>query len=313
MFQLRPEISEVVGKSILITGVARSGTTIMGTLVHSLESIELLFEPPLLYGLFPLLGEMDPDMWKFLYETYLLEDFLMDSLAGRRVNFNRNDDSAVQKVKSLQELDTRLDSRYRRLDLFREALNHRIAYKMPDMLPQLDVLASYYPNMQVIIMFREPEAVVDSIMKKGWFSSNARTSDVIQGPWLQLGPDVPFWVENTTEWQQASEIEKAYIYWIRQNEALVSLDKSYVLQNGIFESMDKGRYCVINYDDFVLHTEAEFQKVVDFLGAKPTSITSDLLKTVGYQQNGTIVLTLDKVSPALRERVIKVLTALGCL
>lgn len=302
MLQLRPEISEVVGKSILITGVARSGTTIMGTLVHSLSGVELLFEPPLLYGLLPLLGKIDPKTWKFLYEVYLFEDFLADSLAGRRVNFNRNDDSGVQKVKSIQEVDARLDSRYRRLDLVREALNHRIAYKMPDILPQVAMLMDYYPDKKIVVMFREPDAVVQSLIDKHWFDWSIRSSSVMQGPWRVLGNvDVPFWVPpaHIGTWQASTELQRAYLYWIWQNEALALLDRS--------------KFCLVDYDEFVLHPVAEFQRVVGFLGATPTSITADLLKTVKYQQNTTVELTLDKVSPTLKGRVMKILERLGYL
>lgn len=306
MLQLRPEISQTVGNAVLITGVARSGTTIMGTLIHSLESLEFLFEPPLLYGLFPLLGKLDEAAWKYLYETYLFEDFLLDAMAGRRLNFNKYDDSSIHKVKSPQDVDARLDSRYHRLDLFRQAVNHRIAYKMPDMLPQIDVLTKYYPDMKVVIMFREPEAVVDSLVRKRWFAPESRTSDVIQGPWLQLGPDIPFWVRNTAEWQQASELEKAYLYYIWQNEALTLRFNLYSVADSIGTG-DK-RYCIVDYDDFVMNPVAEFQKVMHFLGCKPTPKTAELLKTVGYQQqNGTIEQSLDVVNPELRSRVMKIL------
>ena len=313
MLQLRPVISQVVGRSILITGVARSGTSIMGTLVHSLSGVELVFEPPLLYALFPLLGQMDAATWKFLYESYLFEDFLADALAGRRSNFNRWDDSGIQKVKSIQDVDARLDSRYRRLDLFREACNHRVAYKMPDILPWVNTITgpNFYPEMQCIIMFREPEAVVDSLLKKHWFSDDGRSSDVIQGPWNRLAPDEAFWVRDSTEWEDASELEKSYLYYLWQSEALVARNKNYVLKNGIFETMDGKRYCIVNYDDFVREPAQEFQKVIEFVGCSPTPATAELLKTVKYQQNGMVAQTLDKISPELRGRVLNVLKEMG--
>ena len=51
------ERAEVIGKSILIGGCGRSGTTILGKLIGSLEGIEYYFEPAFLH--------------KFIYEADL--------------------------------------------------------------------------------------------------------------------------------------------------------------------------------------------------------------------------------------------------
>ena len=71
------------------------------------------------------------------------------------------------------------------------------------------------------------------------------------------------------------------------------------------------RYCIVDYDEFVRNPMYEFQRVVDFLGCSPTSMTADLLKTVKYQQNGMVAQTLDKISPELRGRVLNVLKEMG--
>ena len=300
MLHVRPEISEVVGKSILITGVARSGTTIMGTLVHTLESVEFIFEPLLLYGLFPLLGEMDPKTWKFLYETYLVEDVLADSLAGRRLNFNRYDISSIREVKSIQDVDARLDSRYRRLDLFREVCNHRVAYKMPDVLPYLSRLLELYPNMSVVVMFREPEAVAESLLDRQWFSGHNRISDTIQGPWISLSPDVPFWTpeKERDSWGQASPLEKSYLYYCWQNEALLALDRK--------------RLCVVDYDRFVDDPVQQFNEVMRYVGGKPGSKTESVLQSVILKRE-VVRASLGDIAPELRERVLKILDSMGCL
>ena len=89
--QLYPETSEIVNRSVVIIGTARSGTRIMGSLLWSLEETEYLFEPLMLYSLVPMIEEIPKDRWKYLFETYLVEEFLFNAMAGRFLNFNEHD------------------------------------------------------------------------------------------------------------------------------------------------------------------------------------------------------------------------------
>ena len=43
--------NNVLDKMVIIGGSARSGTTIIGKLIHSLKNIEYQFEPPMLVSL----------------------------------------------------------------------------------------------------------------------------------------------------------------------------------------------------------------------------------------------------------------------
>jgi len=43
--------SDKVNSSILISGVARSGTTIVGKLISSFDGVEYSFEPPMMFTL----------------------------------------------------------------------------------------------------------------------------------------------------------------------------------------------------------------------------------------------------------------------
>jgi hypothetical protein len=266
--QLLPEIDQLVGKAVVVTGAARSGTTVMGSLIHTLDRVEYLFEPPMLYGLFSVIDQMDPDLWRFLYANYLFEDFLMDALAGRRMNLNQHDDSSIYKAKLDADIANRLESQYRRADLFSQTSGRRIAYKAPDILPYVSHLQLYYPQTRVIIMFREPEAVVDSIRTKGWFGPRMRLSAVLQGPWRSLSPDVPFWVpeQAVDRWLGASEIERCYLYYLWMYESIFSLEPE--------------SYCLVDYNQFVADPEWQFGRVFKYLGAHPTSKTTEVLSGV---------------------------------
>lgn len=292
--QLLPAIEKVVSTTVVITGAARSGTTVMGSLIHTLDRVEYLFEPPMLYGLFSIIDKLDPALWRYLYATYLFEDFLMDALAGRRMNLNKYDDSSIYKAKLDADIANRLESQYRRADLFAQTFGRVIAYKMPDILPFLMQLQIYYPKSRTIIMFREPEAVVDSIRTKGWFAPHMRLSTVLQGPWSSLSPDVPFWVPPgaITRWLESSEIERCYLYYLWMYETLLLLDPQ--------------RYCLVDYDEFTKEPVQQFQRVIDYLNAKPTPKTAEMFLHIQPQDRPPRD-TISSVSPDIARRVHGVL------
>ena len=298
MLQVRPEITQVVQNAILVTGPARSGTSLMGTLVHSLEGVEYVYEPPLLYGLMPLLGKMDPVQWRFLFETYLFEDVLVDALAGRRINLNIHDESGIRRAKSQWDVESRLNSQARRMDLFYQALSRKVAFKQPDILPWVCRLQEYYPEIRVVAMFREPEASVDSLVNQQWFSGQQSMSNVLQGPWQSLSPDIPFWVPEgqKDDWEKASPLDRAYLYWLWQVEALMALDPQ--------------RICLVNYDDLARYPNEHFQRVVEYLRAYPTPQTAALIQSVARPERPP-TSSLGLTRPDLRERAEKMLQAVG--
>ncbi|MDE2291702.1 MAG: hypothetical protein KGL53_06435, partial [Elusimicrobia bacterium] len=67
---------EAVNRAVMIVGVARSGTTLAGSLVSSFDGIEYSFEPPLLFSLLPLIDAMPADQFQLIFETYLYEELL---------------------------------------------------------------------------------------------------------------------------------------------------------------------------------------------------------------------------------------------
>ena len=131
MLEISDRAYSSVSNAILISGSARSGTTIMGKVIHSFDGIEYTYEPPLLFSLFPLINQLAEQDWRLLYETYLYEEFMLNSLAGRAINCNRKDDSSIYNVKSESEVASRLQSTLSKNEAEILAKNRTIAYKMP--------------------------------------------------------------------------------------------------------------------------------------------------------------------------------------
>lgn len=129
--------------AVLVTGSARSGTTIIGALIHTFQNVEYVFEPPALIALFPLIEEMPEHQWKYLYEAYLYEEFLINAVSGRAINTNIDDDSSIYKVKSGQDIAERLSWSWRKADADKIASARRVAYKIETSFPSWE---NFFPT-----------------------------------------------------------------------------------------------------------------------------------------------------------------------
>ena len=146
--------SNVVSNAIIITGSARSGTTIMGKIVHSFQGVEYVNEPPMLFSLISKIDDVGPNIWKLLYETYLYEEFLINALAGRSINCNRGDDSSIYHVKGNEEIEARLQNSYGKLEVedIIKLKNIQLAYKIPNIVPYVSKINDIYPSRTVVVM-----------------------------------------------------------------------------------------------------------------------------------------------------------------
>src|SRR5262245_47930304 len=66
--------TRVLERAIIVSGAGRTGTTMMGQLIHTLDGVEYGFEPPLLFGLLSLIERMPVEQWKLLFDLYVLEE-----------------------------------------------------------------------------------------------------------------------------------------------------------------------------------------------------------------------------------------------
>ena len=83
--------------TLVITGAPRSGTSLLGKLVSTLQGIEYHFEPPMVWVLSSLLSmkAVTPEIASILLQLHLHEDLLVESAHGRKANLRPGDDSMV--------------------------------------------------------------------------------------------------------------------------------------------------------------------------------------------------------------------------
>ena len=80
-------------KVIIISGAARSGTSILGKILGSCKKVEYLYEPETFNYLSFLRNKVENKVWKNLIERYLTENFLR-LVNGRSLNFRNGENRA---------------------------------------------------------------------------------------------------------------------------------------------------------------------------------------------------------------------------
>jgi len=278
---------ERVGHAIFISGAARSGTTILGKVVHSLKDVEYAFEPPLLFSLMPLINRFSSEDWKLLFETYLYEDLLINAVSGRSINCNVADDSSIYLVKSKDEVHKRIDNSLSKYEAGRIAKNKTIALKMPDMAQFLPSLQNFYPGIQIIVMRRNACDTLNSLMHKGWFSDDVLNQGIIWPFNECLQACIPFWVNHKdyNSWVEMPEIDRCAYYYIRMNESF----------SKVSDRID------IDYDDLLKEPDIVVRDLTDRLGLHFGSKTENIIDSIRPTNSIRDKKILDGISPHLME------------
>lgn len=256
---------------VMITGVARSGTTILGKLVASLEGLDYEYEPWLLAQLpvlvkQPFAGEMLRGYLSELFACHLL---------GRSVNLRPSDDSRITRYQSEEELRYKWEKINTREDVkrFAKASHRQMAVKMVNLQPFFPFLFKSLPKLKVIHILRNPLDVALSIQKKGWFSE----AELIHSESLSMKKEVtikgkrkllPWWVNDNdaARFSGYSDFSRSLYCWRVLTEAGIK---------------SKNKNCLeVRYEDLVEAPETVMASIAKFLETKPGALTPEVLETV---------------------------------
>ena len=208
----------------------------LGKIIHSMKNVEYVFEPPLLFSLLPLISKLNENHFRLLFESYCYDELLMGQVTGRAFNFNSNDDSCINLTKPPAEINQRMAVAWSKIQATAAASNSRLLIKCTDATTCLAALRQLYPNMTFIVTQREPNPVIQSLMKKGWFNdAMLRRMDVLW-PSQTIDFATPFWVapDDIENWRRWSELRarRLLLYPYRQWQRWQSNERSISPTNG---------------------------------------------------------------------------------
>lgn len=263
----------ILDKMIIIGGSARSGTTIMGKLINSLDKTEYMFEPPMLESLLLKKDELKNESLKELLQFYFFDNFLLDALAGRNINLNTNDDSCILHVKSEEDIKNRQNKSFSRVELEELVLSTTFSFKLPEIVFFIDVINELFPQNKKILMHRNPNDVINSIVQKKWFSNeylNVNHSSQIFAIEIIDNIKVPYWVKETDKqfWVNTTELNRCAYYYKRISEEILN---------------NASNSIIVDYGKFIKSPDELFKKIVDSLSFEYGEKTQEVLNTVKYQ------------------------------
>ena len=290
MLRLDKRIYDKCNNTIIITGAARSGTTILGKIIHSFKNVEYAFEPPILVSLFSLIYVISEQNWKLLYETYLYEDFLLNALAGRNLNCNRVDDSSIYKVKKESEIKNRQSISLSKIEAENSMLSHQIAWKMPDIVPFVPKLKEYYPKTKVIAITRRAPEVIISLVEKKWHTIETLNKQNLIWPNRFINSiRIPFWVKKEDDilWFEMNELDRCAYHYLRMNEAIKDIPNCKI----------------IKYDELITNPSGTMEKLSKEFQLSWGEKTDEIIRVVKRTKKDRDVKILEKISSPLREKV----------
>jgi len=258
---------------IVVGGSARSGTTMIGKIIHSMEGVEYFYEPPLLTPILLKSDELTIDSLRELIGFYLYDSLFLDSLAGRNINLNKNDDSSIYNVKEIEEIQTRLKKSYSRIELEELSRLSTLSFKLPEIVFFLDLLRTMYPPFKLVLMHRNINDITNSIIKKKWFSDEfldeSHDSQIYAVNTLN-GVKIPFWVqeEDINFWLNANEINRCAYYCLKISEATLKHSNNAI---------------IFDYDTFIVNPIEKTQYLANKLGLNITDNTRQMLSSVNYR------------------------------
>lgn len=283
-------IADVCGRAIVLSGSARSGTTITGKILHSFTSVEYCFEPSTLFSVFALMEKIEEPAWRLLYETYLYEEFLMNALAGRNLNCNRADDSSIYRVKSAAEVEARQARSLGKSEAEVLTADRTLAFKMPDIVPFLGRLKEFYPQTRLVMMRRNAVDTFVSLRRKGWFTDETLRTRNLNWPNTFIdGLRVPFWVrpDDHEKWAAMDELHRIAYYYLLTNGGIAALDAT----------------AVVDYEALVERPREVARELADTLGLSFGPKTEEILATVAPCGGERDAAILDGLDPDVRMQV----------
>lgn len=257
-----------IKNTLVITGAPRSGTSLLGKLISTLDGIDYHFEPPMVWVLASLLSmkALSPDVASVLLRLHLHEDLLLESAHGRKANLRPGDDSLVLNSMHWPELLSRWQNIRNRDDAIRYVSERklRLAFKTPSVIDAIPFFEAALPESKFIIIMRDGRDVVKSILQKGWFSDEGMKDHY--WPYKVVdGVSTTHLVEDSmvAHWAAMNEATRACYLWRRDAEFALEARNSRL----------GDRLYMLSYEALRLDPTGIMEQIAKFLSTTTTDLT----------------------------------------
>jgi hypothetical protein len=276
-----PYLNVFKDRTILITGVARSGTTILGNLLQTLKPTFYLYEPDILRPPFFNLTERAAERFRRI----ILEDYFL----GPVKNIKMESDAKWK----LRERIT-IDRPY-------------FIIKQPNAQPYIEYYKKLFPGLKILHILRNGIDVVRSMIGLDWqcisTEMDFNMNNVIQPNKFKWQDDdrFPSWIEDT-------ESKKQWYIWNRETRAAF-LWRSLVEYSMKYD--DDMDFINILHSDLSAFPEEFLKGLTDATGLKHSEHTAEVISEIRRFIPTHYDVILEKISQPELGRFIKRLDHLG--
>lgn len=239
---------------IIISGVGRSGTTILGKIVGSMKNCLYFFEPAIM-KYFPVTPDLQATLctiWnsdlKQSFLATLFEDYILPSVQGRNLNINVQDDSYWGHYQEYSDLRKRfvLTSRLSALKWLEKNKDIKFIFKVNESQYLYNVYADLFEGMKLLYVYRNGIDVVNSMIKKGWYKDDYEPIDIYE---TINGIHIPIWIKNNKY--------KDYINWNQETRCAYAWRKLNEIGMEYYHSHNQ-KNCSLYYYDIWMNNIGEF-------------------------------------------------------
>ena len=301
-FKMPDFYDELLSNSIFISGLPRSGTTLLGKIVGSLSNLEYHFEPPCFYLILSLYASsfLSFEQAKIIISLILSEELLLESAHGRSINLRPNDDSQILHRMNWSELNKRWNSIKNRHDAinFCNENRLRLCVKTPCIFDSINLIRKTVKNPFFLIIIRNGFDVVNSILNKEWLSKEGLSRDL----WPYVNNDssvnIPYWVTNEyrERWPNMTPLLRTVVMWN--------------IHAGIYNSLEyKKDFIEIRYEDLVNNPYPLIDDLANKLGVNKTFFTKRWIESIknnqkNYNKNKMLEL-INKEDPDIASKFLQ--------
>jgi hypothetical protein len=238
--------SYYTSNAIIITGVGRSGTSILGKLIGSMRNTVYLYEPIIMKYAYKLN--------RAVLRTILFEDYILPTLQYRG-NTNDTDDSFMGHYC----VDPERKLLRRRLDAIRYYKNNKIVpvIKSNECQHLAEKYRKIFPKSRIVHIVRNRESVVKSALLREWYTDKYLKTMI--EPTLRFAP---VFIRNPIDFKHAdtrSRVEMVY-------DDLLSYNYFYDL--------------TIKYEELCANPEKITMDIASSLNLQPSEKTHEHIKKI---------------------------------
>lgn len=286
---------------VIVTGVGRSGTTILGKIIGSMEPAYYLFEPAIMKLLTPM---GTPQVLRAI----LFEDYFLNEVHGRG-NANERDWSWQCNHYSVDDIMERRATLRRRSDamLLIEAEKPFFIIKNPEFQRLFRTVERAFPGVRFVNLIRDGLAVVSSAMERGWYTDDFCNMAMVE--WMMEGEvNQPFYADAVPDdWAKWNPETRAACVW----RSLMTLGDEYARS---VSNTSSSRIIQFKYEVFCETPQPYIDDISNWLGLDQTALTAKHIASIKeHKPRPTPGVTLSSIEEPERGKFIKTMQDVGYL